>query len=83
MYNQRPSFGLGGALTPAVKNLLFANGIVFLMQFMNYSLNLFLTQTFALHPIDVIYSLKIWQPVTNMFLHGGFWHLFFTKTINS
>ncbi len=81
MYNQRRSFGLGGALTPAVRNLLFANGIVFLMQYMNYSLNVFLNHTFALHPYEVLLSLKIWQPVTYMFLHGGFWHLFFNMFI--
>jgi len=75
MYYQRPSFGFGGAITPAVKNLLFANGIVFLMQFLNYNLNIFLSNTFALQPHEVIYSLKLWQPVTYMFLHGGFWHI--------
>ena len=82
MKYQRSSFGLGGgALTPAVRNLIFANGIVFLMQYLNYSLNIFLTQNFALHPYDVLLSFKIWQPISYMFLHGGFWHIFFNMFI--
>ncbi|MCF7823915.1 MAG: rhomboid family intramembrane serine protease [Candidatus Marinimicrobia bacterium] len=56
-----------------VKQLLIANALVF-----------FLTQVggiriwldwFGLNPHDVIFGLRVWQPFTYMFLHGGFWHI--------
>jgi membrane associated rhomboid family serine protease len=82
MYYQRSSFGVGGGvLPPGIKNLLYANGIVFIMQFINPSLNMTLLNNFALNPFDVIYRFKIWQLVTYMFLHGGFWHIFFNMFI--
>jgi len=81
MSYQRPGFGIGGQLTPAVKNILYANAIVFLMSMMNYSFNAFLSANFALHPMEVIYNFKVWQLVTYMFLHGGFWHIFFNMFI--
>lgn len=75
MHYRRTSFGRGNPLTPAVKNILFANGVIFLMQFLNYNLNVFLSDNFALHGYDVFYEFKIWQLVSYMFLHGGFWHI--------
>jgi membrane associated rhomboid family serine protease len=82
MYYQKKSFGVGGGvLPPGIKNLLYANGIVFVMQFINPSLNAVLLNNFALNPFDVIYHFKIWQLVTYMFLHGGFWHIFFNMFI--
>jgi membrane associated rhomboid family serine protease len=36
----------------------------------------FMYETFALfYPTSPFF--RIWQPVTHMFMHGGFWHLFF------
>ena len=81
MYYQRQGFGIGGRLTPAVKNILFANGIIFLMSVLNQQLFYFLTTNFALQAYDVLYQFKIWQLVTYMFLHGGFWHLFFNMFV--
>jgi membrane associated rhomboid family serine protease len=81
MYYQRSGFGLGGGLTPAVKNILFANGIIYLIRFLNLNLYLFLTNNFALHAYDVFYEFKIWQLVSYMFLHGDFWHIFFNMFI--
>ncbi len=68
-----------GMLPPAVKNLIFANGIVWLMLILNGGLRYFLLSEFALNRIDVVYNFKIWQLVTYMFLHdpGGFMHIFF------
>lgn len=59
---------------PAVLNLLIANCVAFLAtkllsEDMTYGL-------FALFPIDTPWF-EIWQPVTYMFLHGDFSHLFF------
>jgi membrane associated rhomboid family serine protease len=81
MNYQRSGFGIGGGISPAVRNLLFANGIIFLMAWINVGLANFLNGNFALHPYDVIYQFKIWQLVTYMFLHGGFWHLFFNMFV--
>ncbi|MCD6376477.1 MAG: rhomboid family intramembrane serine protease [Caldisericaceae bacterium] len=72
-------FRSGGMLPPAVKNLMFANGIIWLMMILNGSLRYFLLDQFALNRIDVFYNFKIWQLVTYMFLHdpSGFMHVFF------
>jgi membrane associated rhomboid family serine protease len=81
MYYQKRNFGLGGSLTPAVKNILFANGIIFLIRFLNVNLYLFFVNNFALHAYDVIFQFKVWQLVSYMFLHGDFWHIFFNMFI--
>jgi membrane associated rhomboid family serine protease len=81
MNYQRRGFGIGGQLTPAVKNILFANGIIFLMSVLNNQLFYFLSNNFALQAYDVLYQFKIWQLFTYMFLHGGFWHIFFNMFI--
>ncbi len=72
-------FRSGGMLPPAVKNLMFANGIIWLMMILNGSLTRFLLDQFALNRIDVFYNFKIWQLFTYMFLHdpSGIWHVFF------
>ena len=81
-YN-KSSFSLGplGSLPPAIKNIIFLNGIIFLMQVINHSLGYVIIENFALNPVDVIYHFKIWQLVTYMFLHGGFWHVFFNMFV--
>jgi membrane associated rhomboid family serine protease len=66
------SFG-PGAVTPAVKILLFANVGVFLIQQVVRELPVW----FGLRPIDVVVGLEIWQPLTYMFLHGGISHILF------
>jgi membrane associated rhomboid family serine protease len=81
MNYQRTGFGIGGHLTPGVKNIIFANAIIFLMSVLNRQLGYFLSNTFALHAYDVLYQFKIWQLVTYMFLHGGFWHIFFNMFV--
>lgn len=59
---------------PVIKNLLFLNVLVFMVQLVE-STNLLLTQWFALWPIGV--NFWPWQLLTYGFLHGGFSHLFF------
>lgn len=81
MNYQRTNFGFGSRLTPAVKNILFANAIIFLIRFLNVNLYLWLTNSFALHSYDVLVQFKIWQLVTYMFLHGDFWHIFFNMFV--
>ncbi|MEJ2635143.1 MAG: rhomboid family intramembrane serine protease [Calditrichia bacterium] len=64
-----------GMMTPGVKNLLFANIAVFLVQML--APGLVPIYYFGLVPVLVIKKLFIWQLVTYMFLHGGFGHIFF------
>ncbi len=65
---------LGGLLTPGVKGLLIANGIVYLAQIF---IGPELVYLFGLTPAAIWKEFPIWQPVTYMFLHGGFTHLLF------
>lgn len=66
-------FGWGdGYFTPAVRYLMFANGIIFLLQ------SLFgktLINWFGLSPVLVFKKLYVWQFFTYMFLHGDFFHI--------
>jgi len=75
------SFGPFGSLPPAIKNIMFLNGVIFVMQVINQSLGDVLIINFALIPEDVIYRFKIWQLVTYMFLHGGFFHVYFNMFV--
>ncbi len=68
--------GIGGFLSrlPSVtRNILLINIVMFVATLINQN---FMVSTFALfHPDSPFF--RIWQPVTYMFMHGGFWHLFF------
>ncbi len=57
----------------AVKNIIIINILVMIMMALNET---FMLEKFALfYPTSPFFHL--WQPVTHMFLHGGFGHLFF------
>lgn len=73
--------GASGAVSPAIKNILFANGILFVLAFLNQNLANIISYQFALSAEGVFGQFKIWQLVTYMFLHGGFWHIFFNMFI--
>ena len=65
--------GLLGGMPAAVKNIIFINVIVMLMTSLKEN---FMYETFALfYPTSPFFHW--WQPVTHMFMHGGFWHLIF------
>jgi len=66
------SFG-PGPLTPAIKALVVTNVAAFLISMVVPAITL----SFGLRPADAVGSLKIWQPVTYMFLHGGIFHILF------
>src|SRR5690242_6898342 len=68
------SFG-PGPLTTAIKALIIANVVVFLMQWM-LQRSVPLDQLLGLTPADVFKG-HLWQPVTYMFLHAGIGHIFF------
>ena len=68
------AFSLGpGRLTPAVRALIAANVIGYLLTLVVPSLAFRL----GLVPALVFERWWIWQPVTYMFLHGGMFHLLF------
>jgi membrane associated rhomboid family serine protease len=75
-----PRYRWGGLLTPAIKALLIANAALFLFQTFLQLLagpeasRMFLRE-FGLVPLLATRGLRIWQPFTYLFLHGGLWHL--------
>ena len=66
------SFG-PGPITPAIKALIIANVAAFLLTVIVPAVTLSL----GMRPADVIGQLRVWQPVTYMFLHGGIFHILF------
>ena len=57
----------------AVKNIIIINVLVMIMTALNEEL---MIEKFALfYPTSPFFHW--WQPLTHMFMHGGFWHLFF------
>lgn len=78
-YNRNYRIGPIGGLPPAVKNLIIANVVIWLLEVLNRGTAYFLIGNFALNPGDVLYSFKIWQLVTYMFLHdpSGIMHILF------
>ena len=60
--------------TPTVtRNLIFVNVVVFILTLINKR---FMMLNFALfYPTSDLFHW--WQPVTHMFMHGGFWHILF------
>ncbi len=62
-------------LPPAIKNLLYANIVLFILTEFT-PLSGMLYNQFSLSYYGVVEQFKIWQLVTYMFLHGGFWHIF-------
>lgn len=60
-------------LPTAVKNIVIINALIMIMMWLNES---FMVEKFALfYPTSPFFH--FWQPVTHMFLHGDFFHLFF------
>lgn len=66
----RGSISFGYGLTPWVKRLLIANGAAHLLLWLAPVLKPYL----AFRPASVL--LHPWTPITYMFVHGGFFHLF-------
>ena len=68
--------GGGGFLSnipTATKNIIIINVLVWIMTSLNENM---MYEKFALfYPTSPFFHW--WQPVTHMFMHGGFWHLFF------
>ena len=71
--NESGRGGFMSSLPVAVKNIIIINVVMMLASYANQSL---MTDNFALYfPASPFF--RIWQPITYMFMHGGFFHLFF------
>ena len=85
---QNVRFQFGGPLTPVVKALLWINGLVWLFLFIGQghvfssgrleglSVTAIAAEYLGLVPYAVIHDYAFWQPITYMFVHFTFWHLF-------
>ena len=63
---------LFGNIPAATRNLFLINAIMFIATCINQN---FMIGTFAMfYPTSPFFHW--WQPVTHMFMHGGFWHIF-------
>ena len=69
--NSRPGFW--SMMTPVVKNLVIINTIMLIA---TYIIGDAMYEKLALFAFNSPFF-KPWQFVTHMFMHGGFWHLFF------
>ena len=67
----------GSMLTPAIKNLLIANGIIFGIMFLIPTIGNFFYAYFSLIPARAVFNFEIWRVFSYMFLHGGFSHILF------
>jgi membrane associated rhomboid family serine protease len=72
----------GGMLTPAIRNIVITCTGAFLVQtllllFFPPIVTVRVNQELGLVPLLVTHGLRVWQPVTYLFLHGGIWHLLF------
>ena len=65
--------GFLASLPVVTKNLIIINAIIFVATLINQE---FMIGTFALfYPTSPFFHW--WQVITHMFMHGGFWHIFF------
>ncbi len=65
-----------GAISPVIKVLLILNAAVYLIQFLS---SIRLESMLGLTPAKFFAEFPnlLFQPLTYMFLHGNFWHIFF------
>ena len=60
-------------IPPVTRSLLIVNVIMFVATLINEK---FMIGTFAMfYPASPLF--RWWQPLTHMFMHGGWWHIFF------
>lgn len=72
-YNYTNRGGFMSNMPQAVKSIIIINVLVMIMTALNEN---FMYEKFALfYPTSPFFHW--WQPLTHMFMHGGFWHLFF------
>ena len=64
-------------LTPWVKRLLIANAVVFVLTWVIG--REFVLDWFSFQPTKILF--RPWTPLTYMFLHGDFWHVFMNMLV--
>jgi len=69
----------GPPLTPIVRHIIVVTAVVFLLTYLPAEMLRwsFPFRWFGLRPYDVTHRLFLWQPVTYLFLHAGFFHVIF------
>jgi membrane associated rhomboid family serine protease len=72
----RPYLSMGG-LPTGVRNLILANSVIFLLMWLVGPIERVFSAWFSLVPSDVVTRFYLWELVTYMFLHGGFFHILF------
>ena len=72
------SNGCLNSIPPVTKNIILINFFVFVITWLSESRmgSNFMVANFALYYPTSPYF-HWWQPITHMFMHGGFWHIFF------
>ena len=80
-YGGYSRFGYGWGLTPVVKKLILINAAVFfaLLLLKAFAPSLYVLSVYWLGvvPRETILGLRFWQPLTYLFVHAGFLHIFF------
>ena len=78
-YRSNVNFGFDTRITPAVKNLLIANLAAFVFTVLAGAAGSgqIIHSLLMLTPYTVTHQFAVWQLVTYMFLHAGFWHILF------
>ena len=75
-YGNNYGGGFGGcisSLPPVTKNIVAINVLLFIATLVNQQ---FMVANFAMfYPTSPFF--RPWQIITHMFMHGGFWHIFF------
>ncbi len=72
-YYQENRGGFLSNIPVVTKNLLLVNILVFIATLFNENL---MIEKFGLFYFNSPFF-RWWQPITHMFMHGGFWHIFF------
>ena len=72
-YENNSRGGFFGSIPPAIKNIIIINVLVMVM--ITLKENWMITNFALFYPSSPFF--KPWQIVTHMFMHGGFWHIFF------
>ena len=72
-YENNGRGGFFGSIPPAIKNVMIINVLVMVM--ITLKENWMITNFALFYPSSPFF--KPWQIVTHMFMHGGFWHIFF------
>ena len=83
IYDQGPvhySFG-PGLITPAVKALIWINVGIFFITALSPQLLQWFSGLFGLTPAFVLTRLRLWQPFTYLFIHGGVSHILINMLI--